>query len=111
MASANSSAALGCPRARQYCWKWVNQSPPAVQSTTNPLPRLNQATRRHHPESVFYRGSMVGRVNLTRCPYARARARGDVELGDETDSNERLRVSNWIVQRLYHYAIKETVEF
>jgi hypothetical protein len=28
-----------------------------------------------------------------------------------SDSNERLRVSNWIVQRLYHYAIKETVEF
>jgi myosin-crossreactive antigen len=30
---------------------------------------------------------------------------------EESDSNERLRVSNWIVQRLYHYAIKETVEF
>ena len=26
---------------------------------------------------------------------------------EESDSNERLRVSNWIVQRLYHYAIKE----
>jgi len=30
---------------------------------------------------------------------------------EESDSNERLRVSNWIVQRLYHYAIKKTVEF
>ena len=28
------------------------------------------------------------RVNLTRYPYARARARGDVELGDETDRLE-----------------------
>ena len=26
------------------------------------------------------------------------------------DSNERLRVSNWIVQRLYNYAVKKTVE-
>ena len=24
----------------------------------------------------------------------------------ESDSNERLRVSNWIVQRLYYYAVK-----
>ena len=30
---------------------------------------------------------------------------------EKSDSNERLRVSNWIVQRLYHYAIKKTVEF
>ena len=30
---------------------------------------------------------------------------------EESDSNERLRVSNWIVQRLYDDAIKETVEF
>ena len=28
----------------------------------------------------------------------------------KSDSNERLRVSNWIVQRLYHYAVKKTVE-
>ena len=28
----------------------------------------------------------------------------------ESDSNERLRVSNWIVQRLYDYAVKKTVE-
>ena len=28
----------------------------------------------------------------------------------ESDSNERLRVSNWIVQRLYNYAVKKTVE-
>jgi len=27
------------------------------------------------------------------------------------DSNERLRVGNWIVQRLDYYAVKETVEF
>ena len=29
---------------------------------------------------------------------------------EESDSKERLRVSNWIVQRLYNYAVKETVE-
>jgi len=29
----------------------------------------------------------------------------------ESDSNERLRVSNWIVQRLNYYAVKKTVEF
>jgi hypothetical protein len=29
---------------------------------------------------------------------------------EESDSKERLRVSNWIVQRLYHYAVKKTVE-
>ena len=28
----------------------------------------------------------------------------------ESDSNERLRVSDWIVQRLYNYAVKKTVE-
>jgi hypothetical protein len=28
----------------------------------------------------------------------------------ESDSNERLRVSDWIVQRLYDYAVKKTVE-
>jgi hypothetical protein len=28
----------------------------------------------------------------------------------ESDSKERLRVSNWIVQRLYDYAVKRTVE-
>ena len=27
------------------------------------------------------------------------------------DSNERLRVSNWIMQRLNYYAVKKTVEF
>jgi hypothetical protein len=29
---------------------------------------------------------------------------------EESDSKERLRVSNWIVQRLYDYAVKKTVE-
>ena len=29
---------------------------------------------------------------------------------EESDSKERLRVSNWIVQRLYNYAVKITVE-
>src|ERR1700735_610316 len=29
---------------------------------------------------------------------------------EESDSKERLRVSNWIVQRLYIYAVKKTVE-
>src|SRR5665811_1063612 len=27
---------------------------------------------------------------------------------EESDSKERLRVSNWIVQRLYNYAVKKT---
>ena len=30
---------------------------------------------------------------------------------EESDSKERLRVSNWIVQSLYNYAVKKTVEF
>src|SRR6202166_159559 len=29
---------------------------------------------------------------------------------EESDSIERLRVSNWIVKRLYNYAVKKTVE-
>src|ERR1700675_4322106 len=29
---------------------------------------------------------------------------------EESASKERLRVSNWIVQRLYNYAVKKTVE-
>src|SRR6267378_215639 len=29
---------------------------------------------------------------------------------EESDSKERLRVSNWIVQRLYNYAVKKTIE-
>jgi hypothetical protein len=29
---------------------------------------------------------------------------------EESDSKERLRVSNWIVHRLYNYAVKKTVE-
>src|ERR1700693_3088691 len=29
---------------------------------------------------------------------------------EESDSKERLRVSNWIVQRLYNFAVKKTVE-
>ena len=29
---------------------------------------------------------------------------------EESDSKERLRVSSWIVQRLYNYAVKKTVE-
>ena len=37
----------------------------------------------------------------------RLRTNGALE---ESHSNERLRVSNWIVQRLYDYAVKETVE-
>ena len=37
----------------------------------------------------------------------RLRTNGALE---ESHSNERLRVSNWIVQRLYNYAVKETVE-
>ena len=31
-------------------------------------------------------------------------------VSEESDSKERLRVSNWIVQRLYNYAVKKTVE-
>ena len=30
---------------------------------------------------------------------------------NESDSNGRLRVSDWIVQGLYDYAVKKTVEF
>ena len=33
-----------------------------------------------------------------------------LKLSEESDSKERLRVSNWIVQRLYNYAVKITVE-
>ncbi len=33
-----------------------------------------------------------------------------LKLGEESDSKERLRVSNWIVQRLNNYAVKKTVE-
>ena len=33
-----------------------------------------------------------------------------LKLSEESDSKERLRVSNWIVQRLYNYAVKKTVE-
>ena len=33
-----------------------------------------------------------------------------LKLYEESDSKERLRVSNWIVQRLYNYAVKKTVE-
>ena len=32
------------------------------------------------------------------------------DLSKESDSNGRLRVSNWIVQRLYDYAVKKRVE-
>ena len=35
---------------------------------------------------------------LTQPPYR--------ALHKESHSNERLRVSNWIVQRLYYYAVK-----
>ena len=37
------------------------------------------------------------------------RLRTTIDL-EESDSNERLRVSNWIVQRLYNDAVKETIE-
>src|SRR5256886_16594044 len=33
-----------------------------------------------------------------------------LKLSEESDSKERLRVSNWIVQRLYNYAVQKTVE-
>jgi hypothetical protein len=66
-------------------------------------------------------------VHLIRCPLARARASG----GNRRKKNkatakqspraqalstkspppkERLRVSNWIMQRPYNYAVKKTVE-
>jgi hypothetical protein len=73
------------------------------------------------------------RVNLNSHPYARAGADGQAVVCpllrgrsptrwvapkqhweslvyEESDSKERLRVSNWIVQRLYNYAVKKTVE-
>jgi hypothetical protein len=66
------------------------------------------------------RSAEFGSVHHIRCPLARANNRETRRLANqppllkffykESDSNERLRVSNWIVQRLYHYAVKETVE-
>src|SRR5450759_5339671 len=52
--------------------------------TVGALTLARAALRRRGTE----RSQEIGRVNLTRCPYARARARGDVELGDETDPLE-----------------------
>ena len=55
-------------------------------------------------------------------PKARARRiKGNKAIADQPpllnlstkshNSNERLRVSNWIVQRLNYYAVKKTIEF
>ena len=65
------------------------------------------------------RSSEFGSVRHLRCRLARAlqenKAIADQPpllkpFYDESDSNERLRVSNWIVQGLYDYAVKEAVE-
>src|SRR5258705_83858 len=50
----------------------------------------------------IWRGEKQGRL-LTNRPCSSL-------VYEESDSKERLRVSNWIVQRLYNYAVKKTVE-
>jgi hypothetical protein len=68
------------------------------------------------------RSAEFGRFNHLRFPPARAREIGTNKAAadqpswrelfyTESDSNERLRVSNWIVQGLDDYAVKNTVEF
>ena len=66
----------------------------------------------------------LGRIIHSRCRYARARraaTSGKTRrlltnrpcssfVSQESDSKERLRVSNWIVQGLYNYAVNKTVE-
>jgi hypothetical protein len=57
------------------------------------------------------RSAEFGSVTHTRCPLATANQPPLLKLFyKESDSNERLRVSNWIVQRLYDDAVKKTVE-
>src|SRR5450830_1633524 len=65
------------------------------------------------------RSAEFGSVDHLRCPNARANNREKATANQppllklfykESDSNERLRVSNWIVQRLYDDAVKKTVE-
>jgi hypothetical protein len=66
------------------------------------LPSLAQRCGTEHHQNL-------AAIHHLRCPFARAPL---LKLFyKESDSNERLRVSNWIVQRLYDDAVKKTVEF
>ena len=85
--------------------------------TVGRSPALSQRCGRCGSE----RSAEFGSVYHFRCPHARARIIGKNKAAadqpprlelfyKESDSNERLRVGDWIVQRLYDYAVKKTVE-
>ena len=73
-------------------------------SLPRPL-RAREAVRVPRPAGGFF--SEFAQLRNKATSNHRLRTNGALE---ESHSNERLRVSNWIVQRLYDYAVKETVE-
>jgi hypothetical protein len=61
------------------------------------------------PLTTFFMGHARARRAATREEQG-GRYQPPKLVTEESDSKERLRVSNWIVQGLYDYAVSETVE-
>ena len=97
----------------------------AVGSTVFAGEMLRRPGRRQIVDRTVFAGEMLPRLHSSPCSRAReARSSGGdsretrrrltnrpcASFSKESDSNGRLRVSNWIVQRLYDYAVKKRVE-
>src|ERR1019366_3130939 len=107
----------GLPRVNPFCHPYAREGQAVVcpllrgsSPTRWVAPKQHRGLRRAFPLSL---GAWVPK-NLARRKRKTRRLltnRPCSSLGyEETDYKERLRVSNWIVQRLYNYAVKKTVE-
>ena len=75
-----------------------------VRARADPATSVSRATRDRTDPLAPLAAAIVGNKATANQPPLRK------PFYKESDSNERLRVSNWIVQKLYDYAVKETVE-
>ena len=87
----------------------------AVGSTVFAGEMLRRPGRRQIVDRTVFAGGNAPRLHLLICGDSRETRRRLTNrpcatFYKESDSNGRLRVSNWIVQRLYDYAVKKRVE-
>ena len=94
-------------RARARARPWSDRKRPTgsladASGALKTAPCLRRAFTLARGCRTIWRGEKQGRL-LTNRPCSSL-------VYEESDSKERLRVSNWIVQRLYNYAVQKTVE-
>ena len=106
------------PRVNLLCHPYAREG----QAVVGPLLRGRSPTRSVAPKQpggsgVLLSGISGSRVGAEQSGAAKRKTRRLLTnrpcsslVYEESDSKERLRVSNWIVQRLYNYAVKKTVE-